>query len=216
MTYYSDIKKFLENKKDSNSCSNDELIQNLKGLFPPTNPIEEPLRYLYSDIIEKECDFDFMKVLDDEHYEKAKDSAEECIDICKKCRVQSEIKPVKIKNWTLQALHCFIILLYHLIYNILKDGPKNHHNKSGYNETDLYFFLKDKKERRYKQIGTNFYEIHKRRNMFAHSISGNDKPRVSYLSLKELRNIHSSNIKYFKESLIILLEIFKEHYSEVN
>lgn len=160
-------------------------IENLQG---------KEFEFLFSDIIDKDCNPNYAQYLGQRNYISASQYAKNCIEIELK---HSYLKPNQAPNWTRNALHCFDHLVVHYINEILQETVTQ--VGKWFKETFNYEHL-ILKGGDLADIGTNFKSIYQLRSEFEHIQYKDDAGKI------QIRNLSS---KQKKKKLDLIIQFFK-------
>lgn len=208
MSFTSQRQKILVSNNQASTQTLKEYEKNaleLSGYLSIKQYKDIALNFLYEDLIQAKTDYDFNVGLSKSYYLDSNNHALDCLVISLKSR---EIQPQDIRSWTKNALFCFNLLLIYYISEILDEKVSKHTRRE--KETDVYTHLISKGGG-YYEIGIKFQSIYQYRSKFEHVqyTDENGKRQARHLSNKKLREAKELILKYFKESLIKLLDCYK-------
>ena len=207
---YSDQKRNIEATKSLNESKS---LQSYEEDFLTTKPRsldelkKKGLEILYSDLIEYDIKYEFKTSLGNRSYISANKEASECLDLSLKAR---DLYPKKIPDWLEHSQKCFD----HILIKYISDGLKEKVDKpKGRDyETDIYAHLENKEDETHKTIGARFNSIYQYRSKFkhVHYTDDNGYRRIKSIRNKDLENVKSVAMDFYKESLIMFLPVYKK------
>lgn len=203
MSYLEQKKKIEENKLKAD----DKTLLPYEEAFLTSEPIsldeikKKSVEFLYSDLLERDINYDFKSSLGNGQYLSANKEAVECLDLSLKAR---NLFPKKLPDWLEHSQKCFD----HLLVKYISDGLKEkvEKQKGRDYETDIYTHLESKEDNEHKTIGSRFNSIYQYRSKFKHIHYTDDNGfrRIKPIRNKDLVNAKSVVLDFYKESLNII------------